>query len=339
MSPKRACRFLIIPEFIPIKRRSYYLLLMKLPRGEHLFFKLMCMTEDALAEFSGAEFAIGVGNATDGLELACLSQNLSTGDEVIFCSHTMVATASAIKTAGAIPIPVEIGHDGLIDPAAVADAVTSRTVGIIPTQLNGAVCNMQQVSAIAEKHGLFLIEDAAQALGAKYHGQQAGTFGLAAAISFYPAKVLGSLGDGGAVFCNDARVYDKIYQLHEHGRDRDGQLKGWGRNSRLDNIQAAILRHNLRTYDQIVEKRRTVANRYHEQLSSLEELTLPRPQTENSVYYDVFQNYELQAENRDQLKEFLHQNGIGTLLQWGGKAVHQWEVLGFTQELPKTELF
>ena len=155
--------------------------------------------EKAVAAFVGTSFSVGVNNATDGLELSWLALGLKPGDEVIVSAHTMVATASAIVVAGGTPVPVDIGAAGLIDPDAAAASISPRTAGIMPTQLYGRVCDMDPLLALVERHGLALVEDAAQALGAKYRGRSAGTFGSAASFSFFPAKVLGCLGDGGVV--------------------------------------------------------------------------------------------------------------------------------------------
>lgn len=295
--------------------------------------------EKSLAKYTGAKYAIGVANATDGLEFAWMSLGLRAGDEVICSSHTMLATAASIRTAGGVPVPVDIGYDNLIDPAAVEDAITPRTVGIMPTQLNGRTCDMGRIMDIAAKYRLFVVEDAAQALGSRFKGKHAGTFGQAAAISFFPAKVLGCLGDGGAVITNNDAVFNKVYQLHDHGRDVDGELRSWGRNSRLDNIQAAILNFRLSEYENIIKKRRSIAKIYQDRLGEIEELTLPPGPDDNSNHFDIYQNYELQAVNRNDLKEHLSANGVGTLIQWGGKAIHQWERLGFNVKLPKVESF
>jgi len=295
--------------------------------------------ESELASYTNSNYAVGVGNATDGMEIFLEAIGINPGDEVIISSHTMLATASAVKVAGGIPIPVDIGYDNLIDPQAIEDAITPNTVGIMPTQLNGRVCNMSEIIAIAKKHGLFVVEDAAQALGATYKGQQAGTFGLASDISFFPAKVLGCLGDAGGVLVNDKDLYHKIYQIHDHGRDVDGEVKRWGRNSRLDNIQAAILSHKLKSYHQVIARRREVAQMYQDRLGDLNELQLPPAPGSDADRFDVFQNYELQADNRNQLQAYLSEHNIGTLIQWGGKAVHQFDQLGFDQVLPKTEHF
>lgn len=308
-------------------------------RGAFIMQKDLRDFEASLVTYTGAQFAIGVGNATDGLEFSWMALGLRPGDEVICCSHTMLATASAIKTAGGVPVPVELGSDNLLDPDAVEAAINPRTVGIMPTQLNGRVCDMDRIMAIAQRHHFFVVEDAAQALGARFKGRHAGTFGHAAAISFFPAKVLGCLGDGGGVITNDADIYNRVYQLHDHGRDVDGEIMSWGRNSRLDNLQAAILNHRLTSYDKVIARRRSIATMYQAQLGDLQELQLPPAPDADADHFDVYQNYELQADRRDELKAFLSQQGIGTLIQWGGKAVHQWERLGFTCKLPKVERF
>lgn len=309
--------------------------------GGFIMQKALADFEMELAHYAGVEYSVGVGNATDGMEIFLEAIGLNTNDEVIISSHTMLATASAVKVAGGKPIPVDIGEDNLICPDAIEAAITAKTVGIMPTQLNGRTCDMDPITNIAQKHGLFIVEDAAQALGSKYKGKHAGTFGLASDISFFPAKVLGCLGDAGAVLVNDKRLYEAVYQIHDHGRDvHDGEVKRWGRNSRLDNIQAAILSHKLKSYQSVVDRRRVVASIYEERLNTLEELKLPAPPGDvGSSHYDVFQNYELTAERRDELRAFLAHRGIGTLIQWGGMAIHHFTNLGFDQMCPKTDKF
>ena len=307
--------------------------------GGFILQKAVSDFESELANYAGSNYAVGVGNATDGMEIFLEAIGVNPGDEIIISSHTMLATASAIKVAGGVPIPVDIGKDGLIGIQAIEDAITPNTVGIMPTQLNGRVCDMNAILAIAKKYGIFVVEDAAQALGAKYKGQHAGTFGLASDISFFPAKVLGCLGDAGCVLVNDKDLYHSIFQLHDHGRDVDGEVRRWGRNSRLDNIQAALLSHKLKTYDKVIARRRKVAQMYQERLGLLDELQLPAAPSVTSDNFDVYQNYELQANNRDELKAYLSEKNIGTLIQWGGTAVHQFTQLGFNQVLPDTERF
>ncbi len=296
--------------------------------------------ENELAEYAKTNYSIGVGNATDGMEIFLEAIGINSGDEIIISSHTMLATASAIKVAGGIPIPVDIkDNDNLICPSAIENAITENTVGIMPTQLNGRVCDMDSIKMIADKKGLFIVEDAAQALGSTYKGQHAGTFGLASDISFFPAKVLGCLGDAGGILVNDKDLYHKMYQIHDHGRDVDGEVKRWGRNSRLDNIQAAILSFKLKTYDKVIKRRREVAKIYQDRLEHIHEIQLPAGPVNDGDNFDTYQNYELQAERRDELQKFLKENGIGTLIQWGGLAIHQFTNLGFDQECPNTEIF
>ena len=295
--------------------------------------------EKNLAEYTKSVFAVGVGNATDGLELSWMAVGLNKGDEVILSSHTMLATASAVVTAGGTPVPVDIGYDRLIDPDAIEAAITPRTVGISPTQLNGRTCNMDKIMRIAEKHSLVVVEDAAQALGSKFKGKSAGTFGIAGSFSFFPAKVMGAFGDAGGVVTNDKLIFEKLYQLHDHGRDTEGNTKSWGRNSRLDNLQAAILNMKFNSYDKVIARRREIASLYDSRLNSLEQLRLPKAPNAEPDHFDVFQNYELEADNRDELKQFLFEKGIGTLIQWGGKGVHQWEALNFNLQIPGVEEF
>jgi len=308
-------------------------------RGAFIFQQDLKDFESALAAYTGTKHAMGVANATDGLELAWLAIGLRPGDEVICSAHTMLATAAAIVTAGGKPVPVDIGSDNLIDPDAVAAAITPHTVGIMPTQLNGRTCDMDRLGAIVKGKGLFMVEDAAQALGSRFKGQHAGTFGQAAAISFFPAKVLGCLGDGGGVITGSDHLLDRMWQLHDHGRDQQGEVRSWGRNSRLDNLQAALLNFKLKSYDVVIARRRAIAARYQSLLGDMPELQLPPAPDADPRHFDIYQNYELQADRRDELKEHLKARQIGTLIQWGGKAIHQWERLGFTCRLPAVERF
>jgi len=307
-------------------------------RGAFILQKELQDFERHLAEYIGAKHVIGVANCTDGLIIALRATGIGPGDEVIFCSHTFVATAAAIHFAGAVPVPVECGADHLIDPVAVEAAVTSKTKAIMPTQLNGRTCNMDELQLIANKYNLLIVEDAAQALGARYKGKAAGTFGVAGAISFYPAKTLGCFGDGGVVITNDDMVQEKMALLGEHGRNSEGDVVLWGLNSRLDNLQAAILDYKLSYYDQEIARRREIAALYEKHLEMLDKIVLPPAPDSHPDHFDIYQNYEIEAEKRDELQSFLRETkNVGTLVQWGGKAVHQFEKLGLDASLPYTE--
>jgi len=306
-------------------------------RGAYIMQDDLSNFESKIEKYTGIKHAIGVANATDALQLLLKAGGVGAGDEVIFCSHTMVATASAIAFTGATPIPVEAGSDHLIDPGSIIKAITSRTKAIVPTQLNGRVADMDKILDIAQEYGLQIYEDSAQALGAKYKGQCAGSFGLGGCISFYPAKTLGCFGDGGIVLTNDDNIYNAVKLMRDHGRGEDGNVSVWGFNSRLDNLQAAILDFFFQDYDKTVKRRRHIADLYHEELKDINELVLPPATDSNNNHFDIYQNYEIEAQRRDELKSFLSDNGIGTLIQWGGKAVHEFKDLGFTQSLPITE--
>jgi dTDP-4-amino-4,6-dideoxygalactose transaminase len=293
--------------------------------------------EQHLSNYVGVKHAIGVGNATDGLIMVWRAIGLQPGEEVIFPSHTMVASPASVAHAGGVPIPVDCGPDNLIDPAAIEAAITPRTRAILPVQLNGRTANMDRITEIAARHRLYLVEDSAQALGSKFKNRFAGTFGRAGVFSFYPAKILGCFGDGGAIVTDDDELARKILLLRDHGRDESGEVVRWGLNSRLDNLQAAILDFQFRDYDSIISHRRSLAAAYDAHLHALRELQLPPAPDADADHFDVYQNYEMQADRRDQLRLFLSENGIGTLIQWGGKAVHQFPKLGLSRSLPATE--
>ena len=196
---------------------------------------------------------------------------------------------------------------------------------------------VDEIYNLAKKYSLDIYEDAAQALGSKFKEKFAGTFGIASAISLYPAKILGTLGDGGAVLTNDKKVYENLLLLRDHGRDpKTGEVVSWGFNSRLDNLQAAFLNYFIKDYENVIDRRRFLASLYDEALSSIEEVQIP-PGPQNGDHFDVFQNYEVRVQKRDELKNYLAKKGIGTLVQWGGKAIHHFKSLKFNQKLPVTD--
>lgn len=308
-----------------------------LSRGAFILQKDLVAFEAALAEFIGCRHAIGVANCTDGLQLALLACGIAPGDEVILPSHTFVATAAAVWACGGVPVVVDIEADHMMDPGTIEAAITSKTRFLMPVQVNGRIADMDPILEIAGRHGLTVVEDAAQALGASYKGRQAGTFGRAAAFSFYPAKLLGCFGDGGAVITDDDDVAAKLFSLRDHGRDAKGRISQWGFNSRLDNLQAAVLAHQLASYPAKIERRRALAARYHAGLSDLAELTLPPPPDADRTRFDVFQNYEIESEHRDALRAHLADHRVGTLIQWGGQPIHAIPELGVRGHAPRTE--
>jgi dTDP-4-amino-4,6-dideoxygalactose transaminase len=308
-----------------------------LRRGAFIMQKDLFDFEANLAKFVGAKYAIGVADGSVALVMALRAAGIQPGDEVIVPSHTFIASAAAVHHIGATPILVECGKDHLIDPESVRAALTSKTRCIMPVQLNGRTANMDDLQQIATEHNLLIVEDSAQALGSKFKGKNASTFGLAGTFSFYPAKLLGCFGDGGAVITNDDNVAAAVYAMRDHGRShQSGEIITWGYNARLDNLQAAILDFQLQSFTKAVDRRRSIAAKYHQSLSQIEDLFLPPAPDSETDHFDVYQNYEIESGHRDQLRQHLKDNGVGTLLQWGGQAIHQFEKLGLNNDLPVT---
>jgi dTDP-4-amino-4,6-dideoxygalactose transaminase len=307
-------------------------------RGAYILQKDLKEFEEKLAAFAGTKYAIGLANGTDAIWLALMAAGIGKGDEVIFASHTYIATAASIHFVGAIPVPADCKADHMLDPESVRKLITPKTRAIMPTQLNGRCCDMEAIMAIAKEYNLIVLEDAAQGLGAKHKGIGVGGFDKGGTISFYPAKNLGSFGDGGGFVTNDKDMYEKVMLLRDHGRNDDGVFVMWGFNSRLDNLQAAFLNYKISYYNEEIIRRREIASMYQARLCGISELLLPPAPDADEDYFDVYQNYEIEAENRDALKDFLKENGVGTLIQWGGQPVHSITSLGFTAAgLPYTE--
>ena len=308
-------------------------------RGAYILQQECRDFDSNLAKFMGVKHAFGVANGTDAIIIGLKAVGIGPGDEVILPSHTYIATAASVHMVGAIPVLAECGPDHMLDAGDVEHRITSRTKAIMPVQVNGRTSDMDALRAIATRHNIMIVEDAAQALGSKFDGQCAGTFGKFGTISFYPAKLLGCFGDGGAIVTNDDEVAARVTLLKDHGRNAEGRVVAWGYNSRLDNLQAAVLDHKLKTYPREIERRRAVAARYQVGLGDLATLALPPAPDAEPRHFDVYQNYELQADRRDELRAYLDQNGIKTIIQWAGTPVHQFKELGFTVDLPRTDAF
>ncbi len=305
-------------------------------RGAYILQKDLEEFEEQIKKFIGVKYAFGVANGTDALILGAKAIGISRGDEVIMPSHTYIASPASIYLLGGSPILTECGEDGMMDPEDIAKRITKNTKAIMPVHINGRTCDMDRIFKISEEHNIPIIEDAAQGLGSKFKGVGAGTFGLFGTISFYPAKLLGCFGDGGLVMTNDDEIAEKLSLLRDHGRDGEGNVIEWGYNSRLDNLQAAFLNFKLKNFVNDINKRRTLAKKYHERLKNQDGLILPPPPCEGK-HFDVFQNYEVQAQERDELKAYLEKKGVASIIQWAGTPVHQFKKLGFNQELPKTD--
>ncbi len=308
-------------------------------KGAYILGEDLEVFEKNLAKFVGAKYAIGVGNCTDALLLSLLAAGIGPGDEVISVSHTFIATIEVIKFVGATPVFVDISDDHNMNVDLVEAVITPRTKAVFPVSLNGRICgNIDKLVKIAKRHNLLVIEDAAQSLGAIYKGKGAGTFGLAGCFSFYPAKLLGSFGDAGAVVTDDKKFAEKVRMLRNHGKGEGADIKLWGLNCRMDNVHAAILNFKLKKLPEWIKRRRKIAKIYNDELSDIKELKLPPTSAEHDDHYDVFQNYEIEGERRDELVTYLKSKGIEVSLPWGGKGVHQFNALGLAKvRLSRTE--
>ena len=299
-----------------------------LSKGDLILRDQLKQFEANIASFVGAKHAVGVNSGTDALYLSLKAAGVGRGDEIITVAHTFVATVSAIVYCGAKPILIDVEEDMNMDVDQVEQAITPWTKAIIPVHLNGRMCNMERLMEIANEHDLVIIEDAAQALGAKFDGKKAGSFGLTGCFSFYPAKMLGAAGDGGIAVTNDEEIAEKIRLLRDHGYQRStGNILYYGYNSRLDNVQAAILDVKLKHLPEWIERRRELVNLYHQGLSDLQELKLPPPPRSNDRFFDVYQNYVIRAKERDRLVAHLRESGIEILVSWP-KPMHHHEALG-----------
>jgi dTDP-4-amino-4,6-dideoxygalactose transaminase len=269
--------------------------------------------EAEFAAYCEAKFAVGVANGLDALHLALRAFGVAPGDEVIVPSNTYIATWLAVSQCGATPVPVEPDertHN--INPALIESAITPLTRAIIPVHLYGQPADLDPILAIARKHGLYVLEDAAQAHGARYKGKRIGAHGDAVAWSFYPGKNLGALGDGGAVTTNEPGIADRIRMLRNYGSRVKYENEVQGFNSRLDPLQAAILRVKLAHLDDWNARRANIAERYQRELASAQ-LTLPYvPDWARPVWH----LFVVRCDQRRSLQQALGQAGVGTLIHY-----------------------
>ena len=266
--------------------------------------------EEEYARFCRAKFCVGVANGTDAIWLALLARGIGRGDEVITVPMTFMATAEAITYAGATPVFVDI--DPLtytMDVTKVAAAITPKTKAIIPVHLFGQCADMDPLLELATKHGLFVVEDGAQAQGAGYKDRIAGTMGHACATSFYPGKNLGAWGEAGAITTNDAELRDRMVMFREHGQKKKYYHDVIGWNGRMDGMQAAVLSVKLKYLDKANQGRRRAAAQYQKLLAGTPGLTLP---VEAPYAGHVYHVYAVRVQQRDTLMQRLGERGIGT---------------------------
>jgi len=298
--------------------------------------------EENLAAFVGTKYAVGLNSGYDALHMSLRAAGIGNGDEVIVPAHTFVATAWALVNVGAKPVLVDVGKDFNIDCSKIEEAVTSRTKAIIPVHLSGYMADMVRVMEIAEKHDLVVVEDACQSLGSSMmnaaDGEKllAGSWGLTGCWSFYPFKILGGYGDGGAITTNDPDVALFATRMRYNGEDRhSGEYHGHGFTCLLDNMQAAFLDVKLRYLPQWIESRKAIAAKYRTALGDLPDLLLPHY---NDTRRDhVYQNYTVRSQKGNEFSDYLKVKGIEVLTQFR-KPYYRHEALKLEDRgFPETE--
>ncbi|MGV1049409.1 MAG: DegT/DnrJ/EryC1/StrS family aminotransferase [Solirubrobacterales bacterium] len=272
--------------------------------------------EREFAAYCGVEHCVGVGSGTAALTLALLAAGIRGGDEVIVPAHTFIATGLAVLAAGATPVLCDVDAEtGLIDAGSAAAALSADTVAVVAVHLYGQVCDMEAIGAFAERHGLLVVEDAAQAHGARWGGRRAGSLGAVAGFSFYPSKNLGALGDGGAICTDDGALAARARRLRNLGQERKGVHLEAGFNERLDGIQAAMLRVKLGSLDAWNERRRSLAAGYRGALADAARTLREDPRGEC-----VYHLFPVLVARRDEVRARLAAAGVGT-------GVHYWPAL------------
>jgi dTDP-4-amino-4,6-dideoxygalactose transaminase len=278
----------------------------------YILGKKGAMLEDLIKQYLGVKEAIGVASGTDALHLAVRARGLGPGDEVITTPFTFFATAEAIMYVGAKPVFVDIEPDTCnIDVRLIEKKITNKTKAILPVHIFGHPADMDAINAIADRYGLAVIEDCAQSFGATIHDKKTGSFGISGCFSFYPSKNLGAYGDGGMVVLNDAKLADEIRKLRNHGSKGGYRHECLGFNSRLDEMQAAILLVKMQYIDEYNRKRHQNAQLYTQLLSDV--VTCP---VEEPGAYHVYHQYTIQSPKRDLIQQALKDNGISSVIYY-----------------------
>ena len=285
-----------------------------LNHGQYILGPEVAELEQQLAAFVGAKHCITVANGTDALQIAQMAFGIGPGDEVITPGFTYIATAETVALLGAKPVYVDVCPKTYnLDPTLLEAAITPRTKAIIPVSLYGQCADFDAINAIAEKHGIPVIEDAAQSFGATYKGKKSCNLSTVACTSFFPSKPLGCYGDGGAIFTNDDELAVVLRQIARHGQDRRYHHIRVGVNSRLDTLQAAILLPKLEIFAEELVLRQQVAERYNALLNEAGILTTPFIEAHNTSAYA---QYTIQVENREQVQAKLQEAGIPTAVHY-----------------------
>src|SRR5574344_2322570 len=282
--------------------------------GQYILGKHNKGLQEELEKFIGVKYTVGLNSGTDALHLALRALDIGKDDEVITTAFTFVATAEAIGIVGAKPVFVDIDKDTFnIDAEKIENAITPKTKAIIPVHLYGQPANMEVIMDIAKRHNLFVIEDCCQAIGAKIGDKKVGSFGDIGCFSFFPTKNLGGMGDGGLLTTNSQAINDRVLSLRNHGGAIRYHHDEIGVNSRLDEVQAAILNVKLKYINEWNKKRRENAYRYNELFANCKDIQTPK-ELDNT--YCVYHQYTVKIPNRDEVHKMLQESGIGAMLYY-----------------------
>lgn len=298
--------------------------------------------EESIAKLVGVKHAIGVNSGTSAIYLSLKAAGIGPGDEVITVAHTFIASISCIYLTGATAVLVDVGKDFNINPDLIEAAITPKTKAIEVVHLNGRICDMDRIMDIAKKHNLIVIEDAAQAMSATYTTKdglvkKAGSFGLTGCFSLYPFKALGAFGNSGIITTNDDDVAKKLTLLRYNGEDRETRYFSYhSHNMLMDNVQAALLNVKLNYFPEWIKRRREIADMYYKGLKDISQIVLPH--FDDNRYYDIYTNYAIRAERRDELKKYFDDNElVETIVSWPIPMYKQTAMLPNDIFLPETE--
>lgn len=284
-----------------------------LDSGRYILGEKVEQFETQFAKKNGSNYCIGVGNWLDAIKIWLMALGVWSWDEVITTSHSAVATTLAILEVGAIPVFVDIDEYYALDASKIEEKITSKTKAILPVHIYGQACEIQKIQEICKKHSLFLIEDCAQSHFTTYDEKCVWNFGQIWCFSFYPTKNLGAYGDAGAIVTNDEELYKKCKMIRNYGQETRYKHTMYGMNSRLDEIQAAILQVQLKYIDENTQKRKNIAKKYENWLQEIKQITLLRMREDSSHTFHLF---VIECEERDELMNYLKEKWIPTLIHY-----------------------
>jgi dTDP-4-amino-4,6-dideoxygalactose transaminase len=314
MQKVRSIKYLDFQKEVELRGEKYLAAVKRvLDSGVYVLSGEVRSFEEEFAKFCGAKYCIGVANGLEAIQISLMALEIGKGDEVVTTPISAVATTLAILAVGATPVFVDTNENGQINEDLIEKAITKKTKAILPVHLYGQPANVERIRDICKKYNLFLIEDAAQAHGTRLNGKKVGTFGELACYSFYPTKNLGAIGDGGAITTNDPKLAIICSEIRDYGQESKYVHTRFGLNSRLDELQAAILREKLIFLDKDNEMRREIAKKYMDGLRSVKDVEIVLPEKFDD---SIFHLFVVKTRKRNELKKYLAGNGIPCLIHY-----------------------